>query len=141
MFGPTTFATLALATISSALPTSQPATSPLEERGAIADRYKFYTGDGAINHGWPNMDQWGTYDALWKANSAIMKNTCGWNGWGANNSDNEIKAINTAIGKISGETGVDKRFILMIIMQESKGCVRAPVTANVSHNHLRIRSL
>lgn len=135
MFGPTTFATLALATISSALPTSQPATSPLEERGAIADRYKFYTGDGAINHGWPNMDQWGTYDALWKANSAIMKNTCGWNGWGANNSDNEIKAINTAIGKISGETGVDKRFILMIIMQESKGCVRAPVTANVSHNH------
>lgn len=129
MYGPTTLVTLGFAAIASALPTTSPAGGPLVERGAIADRYKFYTGNGNVKS-WPNQDMWGSWDALWNTNANVMKNSCGWNGWGANNSPKEISDIKWAIDKISGETGVDKRFILVIIMQESKGCVRAPTTTS-----------
>lgn len=95
-----------------------------------SDSYTPYTGDGSTGAGWPSMDSWGTYDQLWSTNSAVMPNTCGWNGWGADNSADEISSINQAIQQVSGETGVDARFILAIIMQESKGCVRVPTTNN-----------
>lgn len=35
---------------------------------------------------------------------------------------------------VAGETGVDNRFILAIVMQESKGCVRAPTTGTAVRN-------
>ena len=40
----------------------------------------------------------------------------------------ETSAIYTAIQAISSQTGVDSRFVLAIMMQESGGCVRAPTT-------------
>lgn len=116
---------LALAGFSAAAPTQT-----LEERAA--DRYVFYTGNGGA--GWPALSAWGSFDQLWNANVPLMRKSCGWNGWGADNSDNEINAIKNAINSVSGSTGVDKRFILAIIMQESKGCVRAPVTNNGVRN-------
>lgn len=49
--------------------------------------------------------------------------------WGVpNNSDQEIGHIYNAIKQVSGETGIDPRYILAVMMQESNGCVRAPTT-------------
>ena len=46
----------------------------------------------------------------------------------ANDNSSEISGIYSAVQVISSETGVDNRFILAIIMQESGGCVRVPTT-------------
>lgn len=58
-----------------------------------------------------------------------MTSTCG-----ATNADptteEEAKHIQNAIKKVSKSSGVDASFILAIIMQESKGCVRVKTTAN-----------
>lgn len=124
----TLLSALALAGVSTALPTQT-----LEER-AVADRYVFYKGDGSTGAGWPAESAWGTYDQLWNANVPLMQKSCGWNGWGADNSGAEINGIKNAINDVSGSTGVDKRFILAVMMQESKGCVRVPVTNNGVRN-------
>lgn len=96
----------------------------------FADAYVGYTGDGSVGAGWPSSDSWGSYDQLWDSNVPLMEKSCGWNSWGVDNSADEISAINSAIQQVSGETGVDARFILAIVMQESKGCVRVPTTNN-----------
>lgn len=126
MFGQLTLATVSLAAVAAALP-AMPA--PHIARG-VADQYRFYTGDGSTNAGWPSQSQWGSYDEIWNANVPLMQRSCGWNGWGQDNSPEEIANINRAIQELSGNTGVDNRFILAIVMQESKGCVRAPTTNN-----------
>ncbi|CAM1509519.1 Fc.00g032580.m01.CDS01 [Cosmosporella sp. VM-42] len=123
MFAKVSIATIGLAGLSAALPTR------VTER-SVSDSYRGYTGDGSTGAGWPSTDAWGSYDELWNTNQNILQNSCNWNGWGANNSGDEINAIGSAINQVSGETGVDKRFILAIVMQESKGCVRAPTTNN-----------
>ncbi|KJX93021.1 muramidase like protein [Zymoseptoria brevis] len=50
------------------------------------------------------------------------------------NSGEEVGDIWNAIQQVSGETGVDHRFILAIVMQESGGCVRVPGTDNGVRN-------
>lgn len=44
------------------------------------------------------------------------------------NSDEEIDHIKNSINTVAQSSSVDPRFILAVIMQESKGCVRAPTT-------------
>ncbi|KAJ2976249.1 hypothetical protein NQ176_g5057 [Zarea fungicola] len=100
----------------------------------FADQYNPYQGDGSVAAGWPDQSDWGSYDQLWDANVPLMQQSCGWNNWGDNNSDDEISAINTAIQQVSGQSGVDARFILAIVMQESNGCVRVPTTNNGVRN-------
>lgn len=102
---------------------------PATKRG-IQDKYTYYQGDGSVGAGWPSMDSWGSWDDLWKANSGLMNNTCTWNGWGQDDSSDEIAAVGSAIQDVAKQTGVDERFILAVLMQESKGCVRAPTTNN-----------
>jgi hypothetical protein len=97
---------------------------------AISDTYTYYVGDGSGTDGWPDMAAWGDWSDLWATNAAVMQNTCGWNGWGDDDSSTEIADIQTAIEQVSGSTGVDERFILAIMMQESEGCVRVPTTGN-----------
>ena len=46
----------------------------------------------------------------------------------ADNSASEISDIQSAIQSVGSSSGVDPRFILAIVMQESNGCVRAPTT-------------
>jgi hypothetical protein len=128
MFGATTIATLSLAALGAAMPASEPV-NRLEAR-AVSDVYRPYRGDGSTGAGWPAQSAWGSFDEIWGINAPVMKNTCGWNGWGADNSDTEIAGVRSAILQVAGETGVDARFILTIVMQESKGCVRAPTTNN-----------
>ncbi|KAK7751731.1 hypothetical protein SLS62_006392 [Diatrype stigma] len=124
MYAKIALATIALAAVASAAPTLK------VSKRAVTDAYTLYQGDGSAAAGWPSQESWGSYDELWATNSAVMKNSCGWNGWGADDSDAEISAINDAIQQVAGTTGVDSRFILAIVMQESKGCVRAPTTDN-----------
>ena len=74
-----------------------------------------------------------------------MRNSCQVEGWGENNSDAEMQAIKDSIVAESKAANIPKvqpqspttsllfadltkEFILAIIMQESKGCVRAPTT-------------
>jgi hypothetical protein len=122
MYNKLAIATFSLAAIVAAVPTKLTA--------RFGDTYVFYQGDGSTGAGWPSQDAWGSWDDLWNANSPLMQQSCGWNGWGANDSGDEINEINNAIQQVAGSTGVDSRFILAIMMQESKGCVRVPTTDN-----------
>jgi len=98
--------------------------------GAAVDAYTYYQGDGSAAAGWPDVSKWASYEALFAANTPLMGESCENNAWGENDSDEEIAAINTAIETVAAATAVDHRFILAIIMQESKGCVRVPTTDN-----------
>jgi hypothetical protein len=64
----------------------------------------------------------------------IIKSSCGWNGWGPNNNNTETQTIHDSIKDESQKSGVPKEFILAIMMQESKGCVRAPTSESDAHN-------
>jgi hypothetical protein len=118
------FASVSLLALVRALPTPEAASA------AVSDTYTYYTGDGSVADGWPAESDWGSFSDLWTANVPILQQSCGWNGWGADDSSTEIDDINTAIVQLAGSTGVDERFILAIMMQESEGCVRVPTTNN-----------
>lgn len=59
-----------------------------------------------------------------------MKQACTNNGWGADTTDEEIGDIWNGIQDVARQTGVDHRFILAVIMQGSKGCVRVHSTVS-----------
>ncbi|KAL8720083.1 MAG: hypothetical protein Q9181_007966 [Wetmoreana brouardii] len=87
-------------------------------------------GGGYVNYSgpashFPKPSEWASYDFLWKQNSRLMK---------FHDSDSEIEFIHKAIEKVSGESGVDVRCILCIIVQESGGNVRIPTTNNGIRN-------
>ena len=96
--------------------------------GAGSDTYTLRTGNGAA--GWPALSQWVNFNSMFNANTALMNQGCGNNGWGANDSPTEIANMKTAIESIAATTKVDHRFILAVIMQESVGCVRVPTTTS-----------
>lgn len=57
-----------------------------------------------------------------------MKASCA--NWGVpNDSDEEIADLKSAIQTVGSASGIDPRFILAIVMQESTGCVRVITTA------------
>ncbi|KAI0435614.1 putative muramidase [Xylaria telfairii] len=123
MFTDIVFALAAVAGFAVAAPTT------IQQRG-LTDAYHNYRGDGSAAAGWPDTAAWGEFDSLWNANLPLIQKSCGWNSWGADNSADEISHIKDAIKQVSSETGVKSRFILLIMMQESKGCVRVPTTSN-----------
>ncbi|KAJ5543733.1 hypothetical protein N7513_007241 [Penicillium frequentans] len=87
-------------------------------------------GNGMVADGWPGIDQWiDSFEAMFKNNKAIMSAGCSQ--WGLpNNSDDETNFIKDAILQVEQSSGVDARFILSVVMQESKGCVRVQTTDN-----------
>lgn len=95
----------------------------LVERAA----YTVFAGDGTPAQGWPQESQWKSFEDAWNANVATTLQSCTQFGMD-NNSQEESDNIKKAIQEISGESGVKPEFILAIVMQESKGCVRAPTT-------------
>ncbi|KAL7947106.1 hypothetical protein V8C42DRAFT_364318 [Trichoderma barbatum] len=125
MFGNIAIVVAGLAAVGTALP----ATSSVTKRG-VADSYTYYQGDGSAAAGWPSQDSWGSWDDLWTANVPLMQKSCVWNGWVGDDSDAEIQDIAAAIKSTAQSTGIDERFILAVMMQESKGCVRVPTTNN-----------
>ncbi|KAH0022598.1 carbohydrate-binding module family 50 protein, partial [Aureobasidium melanogenum] len=115
--------TVTIATQTSASGSSSSSTS------VASTAYKMYTGNGTVAAGWPAQSQWMDFDDMFTANIPIMQQSCANNGWGANNSPTEIADIKAAITKVSAASGVDPRFILAIVMQESNGCVRVVTTS------------
>ncbi|KAF2261564.1 hypothetical protein CC78DRAFT_470054 [Lojkania enalia] len=90
--------------------------------------YTIFGGDGTTAQGWPQKSQWVDFDTQFNAVKDVINTACGNHGWGANNDPTETESIYSGIVAASESTGVDKEFILAIMMQESKGCVRAPTT-------------
>ncbi|KAI4955121.1 hypothetical protein J4E91_000977 [Alternaria rosae] len=102
----------------------------------LASRAAYITfgGDGSIAAGWPKQSEWKSFEDAWASNQEIIKGSCEHNGWGDNNSDAETQAIKDSIESESEASGVPKELILAVMMQESKGCVRAPTTQSDAHN-------
>ncbi len=94
-------------------------------RGSLQDQYTFYSGDGSS---WPAISSWESFDNMWQNNLAILGTNCQSLFGVAPNSADETQQIYNAIEAVAGKCYVDHRFILAIIMQETKGCVRAPTT-------------
>jgi hypothetical protein len=88
--------------------------------------YAVFAGDGSPKTGWPSTSDWVPFEEMWALNADLIGSSCAQFGVQENTPD-EIKDIYNAIVKAS-EGGVPKEFILAIMMQESKGCVRAPTT-------------
>lgn len=86
-----------------------------------------YTGDGTTADGWPAQSAWVDFDSMWTANLAILTISCTEFDQ-PNNSDDENADLKSAIQSVATTTGVDERFILAIVVQESKGCVRVWTT-------------
>lgn len=82
--------------------------------------YQTFKGDGSTGAGWPDKSAWVAFDDAFSSNQPTMKTF---------DSDDEINDIKTSIGSVSASTGVDSRFILAVIMQESRGNVRVGTTA------------
>jgi hypothetical protein len=64
---------------------------------------------------------------MWTNNMAIISISCTQFSED-NNSDQESADVKSAIQSVAQSSGIDERFILAIMMQESKGCVRVPTT-------------
>ncbi|KAA8575619.1 hypothetical protein MFRU_020g00220 [Monilinia fructicola] len=92
--------------------------------------YQMFTGDGS---NWPAMSSWASFETMWANNQAVMGTSCTQFGQN-NNSPGEIEHIRNAIHHTAASSGVDRRLILAIIMQESGGCVRAPTTVGSHAN-------
>ncbi|KAF2843011.1 carbohydrate-binding module family 50 protein [Patellaria atrata CBS 101060] len=92
-----------------------------------------FGGDGSSLAGWPGSSSWIPFDSAFEQSRGMMRQSCSQFGV-PNNSDGETNDIKDAINIVSSETGVDKRFILAIMMQESNGCVRAPTTSYSHRN-------
>ncbi|OSZ99926.1 HFB protein [Trichoderma parareesei] len=96
--------------------------------GAGADSYTLFLGDGSVGAGWPDQSSWVSFDDMFAANKATMLSSCTNLGGEANTSEDEVQAIHDGIQAAAAASGVDHRFILAILMQESKGCVRVQTT-------------
>ncbi|KAJ6786127.1 hypothetical protein PWT90_02483 [Aphanocladium album] len=95
--------------------------------GGGKDEYNMYWGDGSTGAGWPDRSRWVSFVDMFNNYKNQMFNSCSWQGQ-ANNSGPEVGAIWDGIQKAAAATGVDHRFILAVIMQESGGCVRVQTT-------------
>ncbi|CAI6264457.1 unnamed protein product [Periconia digitata] len=116
----------------SAYATASDADSPnVRSLNSRAPAYKIYGGDGTAGQGWPTEAQWLDYDSLWAANYEVMMNkldeTGCLNAWGPN-TEAEVAVIKSGIEAAASTSGLDHRFILATMMQESNGCVRVPTS-------------
>ncbi|CAG5149603.1 uncharacterized protein ALTATR162_LOCUS2405 [Alternaria atra] len=96
--------------------------------------YVTFGGDGSMSAGWPKQTEWMSFDDAWEANQDFIKVSCKHDGWGDNNSDAGTQAIRDSIKTESETSGVPTELILAVMMQESKGCVRAPTSQSDAHN-------
>ncbi|KAG0651158.1 hypothetical protein D0Z07_2591 [Hyphodiscus hymeniophilus] len=94
---------------------------------AVLPPYQLYTGDGTVQQGWPGTNQWVSFDAMWDNNQELMISSCTQYNQ-ANNQPQELVDLHDTVRSIAASSGVDERFILAIILQESGGCLRAPTS-------------
>ncbi|KAF1832666.1 hypothetical protein BDW02DRAFT_485658, partial [Decorospora gaudefroyi] len=98
------------------------------------DGYITFGGDGSMDAGWPKQSEWMSFKDAWNANLNMIQNACKNNKYGDNNSDAETQAIRSSIVSEALESKIPEAFILAIMMQESKGCVRAPTSHSDAPN-------
>ena len=89
--------------------------------------YKCYSGAASA---YPSSDKWGSFDTLWTNNVPLIKESCTNLGDGADPTTDQIQDMHDGILQVAGDSFVDPRFILAIIMQESHGCVNVGTTSN-----------
>ncbi|KAG6008253.1 hypothetical protein E4U21_004715 [Claviceps maximensis] len=93
------------------------------------DKYVMYYGKGGAPDGWPPSHSWVSFENMFRNYRAKMMMSCsGEYPHQTDNTESEINAIYDGIQRASGASGVDHRFVLAILMQESYGCVRSPST-------------
>ncbi|CAG8957917.1 hypothetical protein HYFRA_00000259 [Hymenoscyphus fraxineus] len=117
-----TSSTKTSSTKSSSTPTSgggSPSTGPVT--------YRKFKGDGSVAQGWPAKSKWITFEDMWARQKPIMAKSCSSQNH-ADNSEAEMSQMKAAILAESASSGVDARFILATIMEESTGCVRVKST-------------
>ncbi|KAG5936948.1 hypothetical protein E4U59_004710 [Claviceps monticola] len=87
------------------------------------DTYQMYRDNGSPSEGWPEKSLWVPFENMFRNYRGQMLQSCGnQNPPQPNNDEEEVKAIYDGIQKASVASGVDRRFIPAILMQESKGC-------------------
>ncbi len=74
------------------------------------------------------MSEWKSFDDLWTANlnSRIATSCDAYTV--KNNSPEESENLRKGLLQIGNECGIDPRFALAVVLQESGGCVRVPTT-------------
>lgn len=117
---------------SASLPPARASSSPSTAPSA-GGAYQMFSGDGSTSAGWPAENNFLPFDTLWTANLPFISKSCTQFNQ-PNNSPQESADIKSAILSVAQSTGVDARFILATMMQESKGCVRVWSTANANLN-------
>ncbi|KAJ9610845.1 hypothetical protein H2200_005622 [Cladophialophora chaetospira] len=100
--------------------------------GPGTDSYTTFSGDGSAGAGWPSMAQWASFEDMFNANKGIMRVSCVnlGNENGPNDTEDEIGKVWDAVQLAAQMSNVDHRFILAVLLQESKGCVRVRTTNN-----------
>lgn len=121
----------------SSAPASSSAAAPASSSGSssggssggagLGNLYKMYTGNGDVSSGWPAESAWASYDDAFSSNTGDISISCAQFGVD-NNSDEETANLKSAISSVADESGIPASYILAIVMQESKGCVRVPTT-------------
>ncbi|KAF2483044.1 hypothetical protein BDY17DRAFT_250715, partial [Neohortaea acidophila] len=91
------------------------------------NNYTFYSGDGSPADGWPTTNQWISFEGMWAANEPTIAISCTQFAE-QNPSTTEISELKAAIQSVGAAASIDPRFILAVVMQESKGCVRVITT-------------
>ena len=114
------------------LPTTSAAPPPTSSGGSAPSLggtpYTLYLGTGEPSEGWPKQSQWLDFDALWQNNAGTVISGACAQSHVPENTAQETEDLRTAIQEVSKSSGVDPRFILAIVLQESNGCVRVPTT-------------
>jgi hypothetical protein len=96
--------------------------------GAGSDTYTLHRGGGAA--GFPAINLWVNFVDMFDNNKDFMFEACEDNGYGANDSGEEVGDIWNAIEAVAATTKLDHRFILAVILQESGGCVRVDTSTS-----------
>ncbi|CZT15285.1 uncharacterized protein RCC_01149 [Ramularia collo-cygni] len=96
------------------------------------DEYHLYKGEWTE---FPGSEDWVSFDEMWDSNLPSVKTACKDHGWGDDNSKDENEMIKSQIDYISKASLIDHRFILAIILQESKGCLRVTSTDSLHGVH------
>ena len=94
--------------------------------------YTQFNGNGTVSAGWPTMENWVSFDAMW----SNLKNSIGRHcGTGVpDNSDDENDKLKNSILNTGALALLDPRFILAAVCQESNGCVRVVTTSLADTN-------
>ncbi|GFP54389.1 hypothetical protein TASIC1_0004001200 [Trichoderma asperellum] len=103
--------------------------------GDGVDSYTLYLGSGSTSAGWPDKSRWVSFENMFNKYKPQMFAACGNQDSRIPNTDGpEVGAIWDGIQMTSAATGVDHRFVLAILMQESHGCVRVNTTTGGVRN-------